>query len=124
MSDHNGDRHPFLDDLTADAVLSSTIMRRSVSGRENIKKLVAAVGSVYETQTPLYLGSLGNRSLLQYEAVLDNGKAIRGVAVVERNEAGGVEHVSVTFSPLDSALSLSARVGSLLERELGEGLFL
>lgn len=124
MSDHNGDRHPFLDDLTADAVLSSTIMRRSVSGRENIKKLVAAVGSVYETQTPLYFGSLGNRSLLQYEAVLDNGKAIRGVAVVERNEAGGVEHVSVTFSPLDSALSLSARVGSLLERELGEGLFL
>ena len=53
MSASNGERHPFLDDLTADAELTSTLMRRAVTGRENIKKLIAAVGSLYKSQTRL-----------------------------------------------------------------------
>lgn len=124
MSADHGERHPFLDDLTADAVITSTLMRGPVSGRDNVKKLVDAVGSLYVTQTALFYGHVDNRSLLQYEAELGNGKTIRGVAVIERNADGSVPRVSVTFSPIDSALSLAARLGSLLEQDLGKDLFL
>jgi hypothetical protein len=124
MSITNGERHPFLDDLTADAVLTSTFLRRPVTGRENIKKLVAAVGSLYLSQKPTFYGHCDDRSLLQYQAELGNGKTIEGVAVIERNADGGVPRVSVTFSPLDSALSLAARLGSLLEQDLGTDIFL
>lgn len=124
MSANHGERHPFLDDLTDDAELTSTLMRRPVTGRDNVKKLVAAVGSLYKSQTPTFLATVENRTLLQYEAELVNGRTIRGVAVIERNADGTVPRVSVTFSPLDSALSLAARLASLVEDELGQGIFL
>jgi hypothetical protein len=124
MSANNGGRHPFLDDLTVDAELTSTVMRRAVSGRENIKKLIAAVDSLYKSQTPTFFGTFENRSLLQYAAELGNGKTLCGVAIIERNPDGGVPRVSVTFSPIDSAMSLAARLGSLLEQDLGPNVFL
>ena len=124
MSASNGERHPFLDDLTADAELASTLMRRAVKGRENIKKLIAAVGSLYKSQTPTFFGSFEHRSLLQYDAVLGNGKTLHGVAVIERNPDGSVPRVSVTFSPIDAAMSLAARLGSMLEEDLGPDIFL
>lgn len=124
MSTNTEDRHPFLDDLTGDAELTSTVMRRTVSGRESIKKLITAVGSLYKSQTPIFFGTVENRSLLQYDAELGNGKMLRGVAVIERNPDGSVPRVSVTFSPIDSALSLAVRLGVLLEEDLGRDVFI
>ncbi len=124
MSVNPGERHPFLDDLAEDAELTSTLMRRAVIGRENVKKLVTAVGTLYRSQTPLFLGSIENRTLLQYHAEMVNGKSIDGVAVIERDPSGTVQRVSVTFSPLDSALSLAARLAPQVENELGADLFL
>jgi len=49
---------------------------------------------------------------------------VHGTAVIERNPDGGVARVSVTFSPLGSTLSLAGRLGGLLDKDLGEGLFL
>ncbi len=124
MSDPAHTRHPFLDDLAPDAEMTSTILRRPVSGRENIKKLVGAVATVYKSQTPIFLETIGSRSFLQYEAELANGMPLTGVAVIERNADGGVQHVSVTFSPLGPALSLSGRLGAILDGDLGDALFL
>ena len=117
-------RHPFLDDLTPDAEMTGTVLRRPVSGRENIKKFVGTVATLYKSQTPIFLETVGSRSFLQYEAELTNGMSLTGVAVIERNDDGSVQHVSVTMSPLGPALSLSGRLGALLGNELGEGLFL
>jgi hypothetical protein len=124
VSANIGDRHPFLDDLTSDVVVTSTLMRRPVSGREKVTRLVDAVGSLYVSQTVLFHGHCDNRSLLQYEAELGNGKTIQGVVVVDRNADGSVPRVSVTFSPIDSVLSLATRLGLLLERDLGKDIFL
>ena len=117
-------RHPFLDDLTLDAELVSTILRKPVSGRETVKRVVEAVGTFYKSQTPTFFESAGARKLLQYDAVLGNGLTIHGTVVIERNPDGGVPRVSVTFSPLGAALSLAGRLGALLDKDLGEGLFL
>lgn len=124
MSAQSEARHPFLDDLTDDAELISTIVRRPVVGRENIRKVVAAVGSLYASQTPTFLGSIGNRSLLQYDAVLQGGQALKGVAVIERNDNGGVVSVSVTFSPFESTLALATRLAALMEGESEQGIFI
>ena len=124
MSANKGERHPFLDDLTEDVELTSTLLRGSVTGRDNVKRLVAAVGSLYKSQTPTFLASVENRTLLQYRAELVNGRTIDGVAVIERNADGSVPRVSVTFSPIDSALSLAARLASLIEDELGRDILL
>jgi hypothetical protein len=124
MTNNTPARHPFLDDLTPEAELISTTLRKPVSGRENVKKVVEAVGSFYKSQAPTFFQSAGSRKLLQYDAVLGNGTTIHGTVVIEHNPDGSVPRVSVTFSPLDAALSLAGRLGALLDEDLGEGLFL
>jgi hypothetical protein len=124
MSDEAHTRHPFLDDLTPDAEMTSTVLRRPVSGRENIKKFVGIVATLYKSQTPIFLETVGPRSFLQYKAVLTNGMSLTGVAIIERNADGGVQNVSVTMHPLGPALSLSGQLGALLNNDLGEGLLL
>jgi hypothetical protein len=99
MTNNTPARHPFLDDLTLDAELLSTVLRKPISGRENIKRVVEAVGSFYKSQTPISFDSAGTRGFLQYEAVLGNGLIIHGTAVIEHNPDGSVQRVSVTFSP-------------------------
>ncbi|MBN3836070.1 hypothetical protein [Burkholderia sp. Ac-20344] len=124
MSVNNSGRHPFLDDLTEDAILSSTLLRQPVSGRERIKSVIAAVGALYQTQTPTFLGVVESRTLLQYDAVLVDGIAIRGTAVIQRDEGGNVPRVSVTFEPLDAAMHLSRQLDSVLREDIGDGFFL
>ncbi len=124
MSHDSRARHPFLDDLTPDAEFTGTVLRRPISGRENIKTFIGAVATLYKSQTPVFLETIGSRSFLQYEAVLTNGMSLTGVAVIERNADGGVHHVSVTMHPLGPVLSLSGQLGALVNNELGEGLLL
>ncbi len=114
MSSNSQEKHPFLDDLADDAELSGTVMRRSMSGRDRIKRLVQAVGTLYASQTPTFYGAIGLRHFLQYQAVLRNGLKLEAIGVIERDETGVVHRVTMTFAPLDAALSLSAGLGRIL----------
>jgi hypothetical protein len=123
MSANSQEKHPFLDDLADDAELRGTVLRRSVSGRVRIRRLVEAVGTLYVSQTPTFYGAIGMRHFLQYQATLRNGLKLEAVGVIERDEAGVVRRVTMTFAPLDAAVSLSAGLGSILEREFARDLF-
>nr|WP_250814264.1 hypothetical protein [Neorhizobium tomejilense] len=123
MSSSNGEKHPFLDDLADDAELRGTVLRRPVSGRDNIKRLVEAVGTLYASQTPTFYGGIGQRHFLQYQATLRSGLNLEAVGVIERDESGLVRRVTMTFAPLDAALSLSAGLGGIVGQELGGDLF-
>jgi hypothetical protein len=117
-------RHPFLDDLTPDAELESTVLRKPVVGREKVRRVVEAVGGFYKSQTPTFFDSAGARKLLCYDAVLVNGLSLQGTVIIDRNPDGGVPRVSVTFSPLGAALSLAGRLGAHFDEDFGEGFFL
>lgn len=123
MSTDKQEKHPFLDDLADDAELRGTVLRHPITGRDRIKRLVEAVGTLYASQTPTFYGAIGPRHFLQYQATLRNGLELEAVGVVERNDAGVVHRVAMTFAPLDAALSLSAGLGRILEQELGRDLF-
>ncbi len=124
MSHAPGERHPFLDDLTADAELVSSILRGPVTGREAITRAVNAVGTFYATQTPTFLEVVGPKLFLEYDAVLTNGEKLAASVVVDRNEDGSVPRVSVRMSPLGAVLSLSAHLREALSGELPDALFL
>ena len=124
MSNAEGERHPFLDDLTADAVLVSSPLRGPVIGRDEIRLAVAAVGSFYASQTPTFLQSVGSRLFLEYEALLTNGEKLTAIVVVDHNPDGSVPRVSVRMSPLGAELSLAAHLREALSKRLPEHLFL
>lgn len=123
MSTDKHEKHPFLDDLADDAELRSTVLRHPIIGRDRIKRLVDAVGTLYASQTPTFYGAVGPRHFLQYQATLRDGPALEAVGVIERDEADVVHRVTMTFAPLDAALALSAGLGRILEQELGRDLF-
>jgi len=124
MSHEQGERHPFLDDLTADAELVSSPLRGPVIGRDKIRLVVDAVGSFYASQSPTFLESAGSRLFLEYEAHLTNGETLSAVVVVDHNPDGSVPRVSVRMSPLGSVLSLAAHLRERLSKQLPENLFL
>ncbi|WP_244604449.1 hypothetical protein [Mesorhizobium japonicum] len=95
---------------------------RPVSGPDNIKRLVEAVGTLYASQTPTFYGAIDQRHYLQYKATLRAGLDLDAVGVIERDETGLVRRVTMTFAPLDAALSLSAGLAGIVGKEFGDDL--
>ncbi|MCB8881976.1 hypothetical protein ACELLULO517_17160 [Acidisoma cellulosilytica] len=124
MSHHQNERHPFLDDLTADAELVTSVLRGPVTGRNDIRLAVAAVGTFYASQRPTFLQTVGSRLFLEYEAVLTNGETLTATVVVDHNPDGSVPRVSVRMSPLGAMLSLAGHLRQTLSKQLPESLFL
>ncbi|MBB3451861.1 hypothetical protein FHT86_000117 [Rhizobium sp. BK313] len=124
MSHAQDERHPFLDDLTTDAELTSSVLRGSVIGRDEIRLAVNAVGTFYASQTPTFLQIVGSRLFLEYEAVLTNGEKLTAGVVVDHASDGSVPRVSVRMSPLGSVLSLADHLRGALSGQLPEDLFL
>lgn len=117
-------RHPFIDDLGENVVLESSILRRSMKGRELVLKVVKAGASQYATQKPRYLGSIGERSFFEYDAILVGGMDAVGLVSILRDSTGSVTHLHIAFSPIEAVLSMAAGVRDQLAAELGGDLFL
>ncbi|PKU22975.1 hypothetical protein [Telmatospirillum siberiense] len=124
MSNDQGQRHPFLDDLTADAELVSSVLRGPVIGRDEIRLVVNAVGTFYASETPTFLQTVDSRLFLEYEAVLMSGEHLNAAVVVDHNPDGSVPRVSVRMSPLGAVLSLAASLREALSQQLPESLLL
>ncbi|MGC3028505.1 hypothetical protein ACPUER_25760 [Burkholderia sp. DN3021] len=124
MAHTQDERHPFLDDLTTDAELVSSVLRGPVSGRDEIRLAVNTVGTFYASQTPTFVQAVGSRLFLEYEAVLTSGENLSAVVVVDHNSDGSVPRVSVRMSPLDAVLTLAAHLRVALSKQLPENLFL
>ncbi|TDN67101.1 hypothetical protein [Paraburkholderia sp. BL10I2N1] len=124
MSHTQDERHPFLDDLTDDAELVSSVLRGPVIGRDEIRLAVNAVGTFYASQSPTFLQTVGSRLFLEYEAVLTSGENLSAVVVVDRNSDGSVPRVSVRMSPLGAVLTLATHLREALSKQLPENFFL
>ncbi|MBR1201584.1 MULTISPECIES: hypothetical protein [unclassified Bradyrhizobium] len=122
MSHPQTERHPFLDDLTADAQLLSSVLRGPVTGRDAIRRVVDAVGTFYVSQTPTFVQDVGSRLVLEYEATLTSGEKLSAAVIVEHNPDGSVPRVSVRMSPLGAVLSLAAGLRERLSKQLPETL--
>lgn len=124
MSPTQDQRHPFLDDLAADAELVSSVLRGPVIGRDDIRLAVDAVGTFYVSQTPTFLHTVGSRLFVEYEAVLKSGETLSAAVVVDRNADGSVPRVSVRMSPLGAVLTLAGHLRQALSKQLPENIFL
>ncbi|WP_250470154.1 MULTISPECIES: hypothetical protein [unclassified Caballeronia] len=116
--------HPFIEDLGDGVTLESSILRKTIRGKELVLKVVKAGATQYATQTPRFLGSMGERSFFEYDANLVDGRSAVGLVSILRNRAGEVTNLNITFSPLDAVLSIAAGVRDKLSHELGAELFL
>ena len=119
MTDNSPNRHPFLDDLAEDVTLVSSVLRRSVAGRELVIKVVKAGGSQYVDQTPRFLGGVEGRTFFEYDVTLVTGEKAQGLVAIGRNDIGEVTDLNITFSPLGAVLSIAEGMRAILVGDLG-----
>ena len=117
-------RHPFLDDLTENVVLSSSILRRQVKGRDKVLQVVKAGASQYAAQKPSFLGDVGERTYFEYDITLHDGSQGTGLVSIRRNAEREVVGLEVCFSPLSVVLAMAAGVREHLAHAFDSELFL
>ena len=124
MPNTHQERHPFLDDLANDAELISSVLRGPVVGRDEIRRVVDAVGTFYAKQTPTFMEIVGSRTLLEYEAILTSGERLNAAVIINRDPDGSIPRVSVRMAPVDTVVSVAGHLKSALSGQLPEQLFL
>jgi len=117
-------RHPFLDDLADDVVLTSSVLRRQVAGRDTVLKVVKSGASQYAKQAPTFLGDVGDRTYFEYAVTLHDGLEGSGLVSIRRDAQRKVIGLEIAFSPLAVVLSVAAGARDQLAAELGHDLFL
>ncbi len=117
-------RHPFLDDLAENVLLTSTVLRSPVAGRDRVIRIVKAGEGLYRRQTQTFPGALEDRGLFEYEVELEGGDPAFGLVSFRRDDAGSVTHLHIAFSPLGAVLSIAAALRDQLAEDLGAELFL
>ncbi|KFE50692.1 hypothetical protein [Pseudomonas syringae] len=115
---------PWLDELAPDAILISSVLNRSLRGRDSIIKVVQAVGGMYEAHSVIFRATFADRELLEYDALAFGGVAVHGVVILSKNPAGKISNVSVHHGPVEAVNKLSAALKQHLSAELGGDYFL
>jgi hypothetical protein len=118
------ERHPFLDDLAEDVLLTSSVLRSPVAGRDRVARIVKAGGSLYRRQTPTFFGTVEGHGLFDYDIELEGGVPAFGLVSFWRDDAGEVTHLHIAFSPLGAVLSIAEGLRDRLADDLGTELFL
>lgn len=93
-------------------VVKTAQMPRVLAGGEGVTEMGTS-GCRHGVHLNVQLHSVKSRTGLDLEAV----------GVIERDETGLVQRVTMTFSPLDAAVSLSAELGGIVGEEFGDDLF-
>lgn len=114
----------WLDQLAPDAILISSVLNRSLRGRDSIIKVVQAVGGMYEAHLVVFHATFSDRELIEYDALILGGVAVHGVVLLSRNAAGEILNVGVHHGPVEAVNKLSAALKERLFDEFGGEYFL
>lgn len=107
-------RHPFLEDLAEDVVLTTIILTEERRGRAEVLQVIKAAGSLYAAKGPSAPVRLPDgRMLIESTATLQGGRKLQAV-VVAGWSGDEVTLLSILFAPLGSALAFALRLGEVL----------
>lgn len=115
---------PWLNQLAPDAIMISSVLERTVVGRDAIIKVIQAAGGLYEAHSVVFSASFGNRDLFEYDAQAFGNVAVHGMVTLTRSVAGAIIAVGVHHSPLGAVNKLSSALKEQLGTELGAEYFL
>jgi hypothetical protein len=117
-------RHPFLDDLSDNVILVSSVLRREISGREAVLKIVKAGASQYLSQKPTFLKDVDDHRFFEYDFDLEGGIAGKGLVSIVRDAGHKVVRLNISFSPLDAVIRMAEGARDALRDDFDRDLFL
>lgn len=115
---------PWLNQLAPDAIMISSVLERTVIGKDAIVKIIQAAGGLYEAHSVVFSASFGDRELFEYDARAFGDVTLHGVVTLTRSTEGEIVSVGVHHGPLSAVNKLSSALKELLGTELGAEYFL
>ena len=84
MSNHP----PFLDALTDDAVMSATVLKDHVAGKNAITKVIETAGTFYASADRTFHEQVKNKEFMEYDTVLTEGHKLHGLITLTKMADG------------------------------------
>ncbi|MDQ0924504.1 pimeloyl-ACP methyl ester carboxylesterase [Pseudarthrobacter sp. W1I19] len=106
-----------------DVVLEASVMRSPITGRENVKAVMSAASSIYESLEFTQQTVNGPRTYLEWHATAFGGLTIDGVTILTKDESGQIVSAAIHHRPLEAALRFSAELGKRIGKAMGESRF-
>ncbi|HJP76502.1 MAG TPA: nuclear transport factor 2 family protein [Pseudonocardiaceae bacterium] len=104
----------FADAFAEDVVLEATALRKPISGRDNVALVMGTASKAYESLVFTHEATNGQRSYVEWEAVIAGEPTLYGSTILVRDESGKIVKAIIQHRPLDGVLAFSAKMGELL----------
>lgn len=102
--------------LAPDVTFNSPAAFKPYQGRELVGFILATVAQVFEDFVYVDELEAGTRSMLRFRARVGD-RACEGVDLIERNDAGQVQTLTVMVRPLSALQALAEAMGARLARK-------
>lgn len=113
----------FAQAFSPDVVLEASALVRPVVGLEQVKTVMAAASTIYESLAFTHEATHGNRNYLEWVAEAFGGEKLFGITVLTKNGDGKIVHAAIHHRPLDGALKFSAELGRRVQGKVDAGHF-
>jgi hypothetical protein len=114
----------FAESLADDVVLEATTLNFPVTGRDSVKRVMAAASKLYESLTFTDQATSGRRQYIEWTARAFGGVELLGVTILVRDQAGAIVHVAIHHRPMQAAMLFSVRIGESLRGDIDAEHFL
>ncbi|MFF3661149.1 alpha/beta fold hydrolase [Streptomyces olivochromogenes] len=108
----------FSNAFAADVTLEASALTRTVEGRDQVKNVMAAASTIYDSLVFTQETVSGERSYLEWQATAFGGTRIDGVTILTKNAAGQIVRAAIHHRPLGAVHRFSAELGRRLNRVL------
>jgi len=115
--------HSFGENLDPDVVFEATVLAYQVKGRERVQTVLGAASRLYEKLDFTHRGKDGDRSFLEWDAVIVGGEPVSGVTILTSDPNGKIVRIAIHHRPLWPALHFSTRLQSSLAGKIEPDLF-
>jgi pimeloyl-ACP methyl ester carboxylesterase len=109
--------------LAPRVVLQATVMTRLVEGVDQVKTVMEAASTIYESLSFTHQATKEDRTYLEWEAQAFGGERISGITILTKNADGQIVRAAIHHRPLRMALKFSAELGRRLRGRLDADLF-
>ncbi|MEU2618440.1 alpha/beta fold hydrolase [Streptomyces sp. NPDC007157] len=104
----------FGDVFAADVTLQASALTRTVNGRDQVKNVLAAASTIYDSLVFTQETVSGDRTYVEWQATAFGGTRIDGVTILTKNADGQIARAAIHHRPLGALHRFSAELGRRL----------
>ncbi len=113
----------FAETFAEDVVLEAAALVKPIVGRDKVKVSMGTASKLYTSLVFTSKQSIGDKTLLQWEATIPGDIKLKGVTVLEKNKDGLISKIGIYHSPLNATLAFSEEMGRRTKDTIGPGYF-